>query len=125
MSLCILAAGKTLTLAVTAFTLSWTHSVEKTEWQERWAVTAEGLVLEEARVQLLARAGIVMPSDKVGVLAHVSCDFLKPLMYPAVAVVTNISADHLGLQGIDTLDELDYFKHGGILQYVIRQLLGN
>ena len=24
---------------------------------------------------------------------------------------------------IDTLDELDYFKHGGILQYVIRQLL--
>jgi aconitate hydratase len=25
---------------------------------------------------------------------------------------------------IDTLDELDYFKHGGILQFVIRQLLG-
>jgi len=24
---------------------------------------------------------------------------------------------------IDTLDELDYFKHGGILQYVLRQLL--
>ena len=24
---------------------------------------------------------------------------------------------------IDTLDELDYFKHGGILQFVIRQLL--
>jgi aconitate hydratase len=26
---------------------------------------------------------------------------------------------------IDTLDELDYFKHGGILQFVIRQLLGS
>jgi aconitate hydratase len=26
---------------------------------------------------------------------------------------------------IDTLDELDYFKHGGILQYVIRQLITN
>jgi aconitate hydratase len=25
---------------------------------------------------------------------------------------------------IDTLDELDYFKHGGILQYVMRQLIG-
>jgi aconitate hydratase len=25
---------------------------------------------------------------------------------------------------IDTLDELDYFKHGGILQYVLRQLVG-
>jgi aconitate hydratase len=23
---------------------------------------------------------------------------------------------------IDTLDELDYFKNGGILQYVLRQL---
>ncbi|HET7382349.1 MAG TPA: aconitate hydratase AcnA [Pseudolabrys sp.] len=26
--------------------------------------------------------------------------------------------------GIDTLDELDYFKNGGILQYVLRQLAG-
>jgi len=26
---------------------------------------------------------------------------------------------------IDTLDELDYFKHGGILQYVIRQLIAS
>jgi aconitate hydratase len=24
---------------------------------------------------------------------------------------------------IDTLDELDYFKHGGILQYVLRHLV--
>jgi aconitate hydratase len=26
---------------------------------------------------------------------------------------------------IDTLDELDYFKHGGILQFVLRQLLAD
>ena len=25
---------------------------------------------------------------------------------------------------IDTLDELEYFRHGGILQYVLRQLAG-
>ena len=24
---------------------------------------------------------------------------------------------------IDTLDEVDYYQHGGILQYVLRQLL--
>ena len=24
---------------------------------------------------------------------------------------------------VDTLDEVDYFKHGGILQYVLRSLL--
>ena len=49
--LCILAAGKTLALAATAFTLSWTHSVEQTEWREAWALTAQGLVLTEARVK--------------------------------------------------------------------------
>ena len=40
MSLCIVAAGKTVTLAVAAFTLSWTHSVEKTRWEEDWTVGA-------------------------------------------------------------------------------------
>ncbi|HMA13557.1 MAG TPA: DUF1850 domain-containing protein, partial [Kiloniellaceae bacterium] len=29
----------------------WTHSVEKTAWQESWALTPEGLVLTEARVK--------------------------------------------------------------------------
>ncbi|PBB87983.1 MULTISPECIES: DUF1850 domain-containing protein [unclassified Mesorhizobium] len=51
MSLCILAAGKTVTLAVAAFTLSWTHSVERTRWQEDWKVTPAGLQLIEARIQ--------------------------------------------------------------------------
>ncbi|MEZ5477312.1 MAG: DUF1850 domain-containing protein [Thiolinea sp.] len=51
MSLCILAAGQNLTLAVSLFTLSWTHSVEKTGWQERWQVTDEALLLQEARVK--------------------------------------------------------------------------
>ncbi|CAN7229462.1 DUF1850 domain-containing protein [Mesorhizobium sp. LjNodule214] len=51
MSLCILAAGKTVTLAVTAFTLSWTHSVEWTRWQEDWTVTPSGLQIVEARVK--------------------------------------------------------------------------
>ena len=51
MSLCILAAGKTTMLAVSAFTLSWTHSVEKTRWQEEWRVTLAGLEIIEARVK--------------------------------------------------------------------------
>ena len=51
MSLCILAAGKTMTLAVAAFTLSWTHSVEKTRWQEDWTITPAGLQIVEARVK--------------------------------------------------------------------------
>ncbi|HEV7435661.1 MAG TPA: DUF1850 domain-containing protein [Pseudorhizobium sp.] len=51
MSLCILAGGKMMTLAASVFTLSWTHSVQKTEWREAWAVTPAGLQLTEAAVK--------------------------------------------------------------------------
>jgi acyl-CoA thioester hydrolase len=46
--------------------------------------------IEEARVQLFAQAGIAVPVDKVAVLARASCDFLKPLVYPATIVVSLI-----------------------------------
>ncbi|HEV7276627.1 MAG TPA: DUF1850 domain-containing protein [Devosiaceae bacterium] len=58
--LCIAAAGQVLSLAVAAFTLSWTHSVERTEWLERWQVQDGALRLEEARVQGPG-AGIHLP----------------------------------------------------------------
>jgi hypothetical protein len=51
MSLCILAGGKTIVLAAAAFTLSWTHSVEKIRWTEHWRLTPAGLVVAEARVE--------------------------------------------------------------------------
>ena len=65
MSLCILAAGKTTVLAVSAFTLSWTHSVEKTRWQEEWQVTPAGLEIVEARVK---GSGAGMDPPEVAVL---------------------------------------------------------
>lgn len=51
MSVCILSAGKMLTLSVSAFSLSWTHSVEKIDWQEDWQSTPAGLVMTMARVK--------------------------------------------------------------------------
>ena len=51
MSLCILAAGKVTVLAISAFTLSWSHSVEKTRWEEDWRITPAGLQIVEARVK--------------------------------------------------------------------------
>ena len=51
MSLCILAAGKTVTLSIAAFTLSWTHSVERTRWEEDWKVLPSGLQVVEARIK--------------------------------------------------------------------------
>lgn len=51
LSLCLISAGVTKTLAVAAFTLVWTHSIEKVDWQEDWTVTAAGLELVQARVK--------------------------------------------------------------------------
>jgi len=63
-ALCILSAGKALTVAATAFTLSWTHSVQKTEWQESWWVTPAGLQIVEARIKG-SGAGMEPPADAV------------------------------------------------------------
>ena len=51
LSLCLASAGAVKALSVAAFTLAWTHSIEKVEWQEDWRVTAKGLELVEARVK--------------------------------------------------------------------------
>jgi hypothetical protein len=51
MSACLLVAGREIVLAAAMFTLTWTHSVEKTGWEEDWRVTPAGLALVEARVR--------------------------------------------------------------------------
>lgn len=63
-TLCILAAGKTITFAATAFTLSWTHSVEQTRWEEDWRITPAGIEIVEARVKG-SGAGMEPPPDAV------------------------------------------------------------
>ena len=51
MSLCLATAGVVKSLAVASFMLTWTHSVEKTEWQEDWRITPQGLEIVEARIK--------------------------------------------------------------------------
>lgn len=43
---------------------------------------------EEARVVLFERMGLTFGATRGWVLAHASCDFLRPLLYPAHIVVT-------------------------------------
>ena len=62
MSLCLASAGVVKTLSVAAFTLVWTHSIEKVDWQEDWRITAQGLQLEQARVKG-SGAGMEPPSE--------------------------------------------------------------
>ena len=48
---CALIGGHVVASVATVFTLSWTHSVEKSGWRERWQVTPAGLRLQEAAVK--------------------------------------------------------------------------
>jgi hypothetical protein len=61
MSVCFIAGAVAKTLQVTAFTLVWTHSVQKTDWQEDWRVTGDGLALSKrgskAPARVLIRRG--------------------------------------------------------------------
>lgn len=50
--LCLVAGGAMRAFLPTlAFTLAWTHSIEKTRWTEDWQVTPAGLALVEARIE--------------------------------------------------------------------------
>ncbi len=51
--LCILGAGIAVSLPLPdeGFELRWVHSVEHTEWRERWQPAPDGLRLVESRVQ--------------------------------------------------------------------------
>ena len=51
MSLCFATASGVKALALSAFTLVWTHSIAKVDWQEDWRVTPAGLELTQARVK--------------------------------------------------------------------------
>ncbi len=62
MTFCLASAGVVKSLTVTAFTLSWVHSVEKIEWQEDWRVAPQGLQIVQARVKG-SGAGMVPPPE--------------------------------------------------------------
>jgi len=64
MIVCLIAGGKAVAIAATAFTLAWTHSVEKVRWEEDWRLTASGLELVEARIQG-SGAGMEVPDGAV------------------------------------------------------------
>lgn len=62
MSLCLAAASLLVPLMSDAVTLSWTHSVERTRWEEDWRARDGALALVEARVEG-AGAGMEPPPD--------------------------------------------------------------
>jgi len=51
LSLCLASAGIVKTLALAAFTLAWTHSIEKIRWEEDYRIENGKLVLTMARIR--------------------------------------------------------------------------
>lgn len=50
-ALCIASGALATQLALSGFTLAWTHSIEKVLWEEDWRIEAAQLVLVEGRVR--------------------------------------------------------------------------
>lgn len=51
LALCLVRGAATVVVAATQFTLAWTHSIEKTRWEEDWRITSAGLDIAEARIR--------------------------------------------------------------------------
>lgn len=64
MNACLLVGAKLVMLAAGNFTLAWTHSVEKTRWEEDWNVGIAGFQLVESRVEG-SGAGMEPPEGSV------------------------------------------------------------
>lgn len=62
MALCLTAGALGATLAINAFTLAWTHSIEKVRWEEDWQIENQRLVILEARIRG-SGAGMEPPPD--------------------------------------------------------------
>ena len=60
--LCLAAGVIAATLPLSAFTLAWTHSIEKIRWEEDYRIQGSRLVLEEARIRG-SGAGMEPPAD--------------------------------------------------------------
>jgi hypothetical protein len=83
MSLCLSAGGVTLALTLETFSLSWTHSVERTVWREEWRVTEAGLVIESAAISG-SGAGMEVPE---GAVLRDGAWHFRPALPPQTKVV--------------------------------------
>ena len=64
LSLCIATGKMLVVIPVASFTLAWTHSIEKTRWEEDWQIAGGHLSIGEARVSG-SGAGMEPGSDAV------------------------------------------------------------
>lgn len=105
--------GKTTTTRLLAH-ISMTAG-HRTAWSSTDGIVAQGVVVEPGDYSgpAGARGVLATPGVEVGVLETARGGLLLKGMGVTsndVSVVTNVSADHLGMQGVDTLDQLAEVK---------------
>ena len=86
-------------LPVANFTLAWNHSIEKIRWEEDYRVTAQGLVLEQARVRgngAGMQLGRTPQAGDYQLCMDGNCEFISRWVGPA-----NISQPFLQLWGCE------------------------
>lgn len=104
MSLCVFIAGKSAAcLAGVLFSLSWTHSIEKTRWVEHWQIAGDQLVLQKTYVKG-SGAGIDPAPNAVLQDGWYQWAPAKPLALPLLSLANSeLTPDNWKLCNIDTL----------------------
>ncbi len=64
MILCLASGALAAAIATQAFTLAWTHSIEKLRWEEDWRIEGGALQIVAARIKGTG-AGMEPPEDAV------------------------------------------------------------
>lgn len=84
--LCVTGGGILAALPLASFTLAWTHSIEKTRWEEDWVVASGALVLHEARIR---GSGAGMDAPPAAVLKDDAWHYRPPLPPMARVALTH------------------------------------
>jgi hypothetical protein len=129
MSLCVFIAGKSAAcIAGLLFSLSWTHSIEKTQWIEHWQVDGGQLVLRETFVKG-SGAGIDPAPNAVLENGWYRWKPLQPVTLESLSLANSeLTPDNWMLCALDSVTQqtgecLDFakFEDLGVESFTIKQ----
>lgn len=128
MSLCVFIAGKAAAcMAGLLFSLSWTHSIEKTQWIEHWQIQGQQLALRETFVKG-SGAGIDPPTNAVLRNGWYQWKPLQAMKLDSLSLANSeLTPDNWKLCVLDTLSHetiqcIDFseFENHGVESFTVR-----
>lgn len=128
MSVCVFIASKSAAcLAGLLFSLSWTHSIEKTKWVEHWQIAGDQLVLQKTFVKG-SGAGIDPAPNAVLRYGWYEWEPEEPLALASISLANSeLTQDNWSLCSIDAVThqageciDFDSFKPLGAESFTIK-----